>query len=198
MLVSIWVRKAMSLGVEQDRKETDLGVFGIGMKLSSLAQANQVTVLSIKDGKKSVRRIDATWIKENNENRIFKHHQAGSQVYETSYDKMVEEGWSTMVLLEDVHGERRFVTYDREREDALLDEMREGELKPNVISFNATLSACEKGTQWSCALVLVVLSSCLPQITNGRVSKGAPSPKLFWKAWLALLKLRKIRSRLPG
>jgi len=115
--------KAMGLGVEQDRSETDLGVFGIGMKLSSLAQANQVTVRSVKGGKFSVRRIDATWIKENNQNLIFKHHLAGSQVYETSNDKMIEEGWSTMVLLEDIHGEKRFVSYDREREDSMLDEI---------------------------------------------------------------------------
>ena len=30
----------------------------------------------------------------------------------------------------------------------LFEEMRECELKPNVISFNAGLSACEKGGEW--------------------------------------------------
>ena len=38
---------AMSLAKRrEDRPETDLGLFGIGMKISSLAQANEVTVLS--------------------------------------------------------------------------------------------------------------------------------------------------------
>ena len=41
---------AMGLGVRKtDRPIEDLGIFGIGMKLSSLAQANQVTVCSLKD-----------------------------------------------------------------------------------------------------------------------------------------------------
>ena len=37
----------------------------------------------------------------------------------------------------------------------LLDEMRERELKPNVISLNAAMSACEKGGVWRCAFGLL-------------------------------------------
>ena len=33
--------------------------------------------------------------------------------------------------------------------------MREGELKLDVISFSAALSACEKGEVWRCALGLL-------------------------------------------
>ena len=36
----------------------------------------------------------------------------------------------------------------------LLDEMQQRRLEPNVINFNATISACEKGRQWEKALQL--------------------------------------------
>ena len=48
--------KAMQLGSERQRNDTDLGFFGIGMKLSSLAQANQVTVVSTKMNEISIRK----------------------------------------------------------------------------------------------------------------------------------------------
>ena len=42
-----------------------------------------------------------------------------------------------------------------ERALALLDEMPQRSLEPNVISFNAAISACEKGSQWERALSLL-------------------------------------------
>ena len=38
---------------------------------------------------------------------------------------------------------------------SLLDEMRGAGVEPNVISFNATISACEKGGQWERAVSLL-------------------------------------------
>lgn len=118
------LKKAMKLGVEQDRSEDDLGVFGIGMKLSSLAQANQVTVQSVKSSKISIRRIDAGYIKEKNLNKIMKFPISDSIIYQSSNQLMVDEKWSTMVLLEDLHGEKRFRTFDRDPLDALELEMK--------------------------------------------------------------------------
>ena len=37
----------------------------------------------------------------------------------------------------------------------LFEEMRECELKPDVISFSSGLSACEKGGVWRCAVELL-------------------------------------------
>merc|ERR1712118_57970 len=42
-----------------------------------------------------------------------------------------------------------------ERALSLLDEMRERGVSPDVISFNAAISACEKGGQWERALSLL-------------------------------------------
>ena len=38
---------------------------------------------------------------------------------------------------------------------ALLSEMREAKLEPNVISYNAGISACDKSRQWQRALSLL-------------------------------------------
>ena len=40
-------KDAMMLGLQRTRKKSDLGVYGVGLKLSSLSQANEVTVLSL-------------------------------------------------------------------------------------------------------------------------------------------------------
>ena len=40
----------MTLGVKRERSESELGVYGIGMKLSALSQAHEVTVVSKKGG----------------------------------------------------------------------------------------------------------------------------------------------------
>ena len=37
----------------------------------------------------------------------------------------------------------------------MLHEMREGELKPDVIICNDSVSSCEKGEVWRCALGLL-------------------------------------------
>ena len=37
----------------------------------------------------------------------------------------------------------------------MLHEMREGELKPDVIIFNDSVSSCEKGEVWRCAFRLL-------------------------------------------
>ena len=42
-----------------------------------------------------------------------------------------------------------------ERALSLRDEMRERGVTPNVISFNAAISACEKGGKWERALSLL-------------------------------------------
>ena len=44
---------------------------------------------------------------------------------------------------------------------ALLETMRQRALRPNVISYSAATSACEKGGQWQRALELLEGMSCL-------------------------------------
>jgi hypothetical protein len=115
---------AMGLGVrKKDRPVEDLGIFGIGMKLSSLAQANQVTVCSLKDDDFSLRRIDADHIREKDEN-ILKRTSTNSEVFLESQRIFIEENWSTMVLLEDLHGKKRFHSYDRELDDSISKEIK--------------------------------------------------------------------------
>ena len=48
-------KDAMTLGLQRDRKNDDLGVYGVGMKLSSLSQANEVTVASVHNGEYGLR-----------------------------------------------------------------------------------------------------------------------------------------------
>ena len=47
-----------------------------------------------------------------------------SKIYEDSYNLFVEQNWSTMVLLEDLHGEKRFRTFDKSHMDALELELK--------------------------------------------------------------------------
>lgn len=96
------IDKAMTLGVKRERSEAELGVYGIGMKLSALSQAHEVTVVSKKDGSISVRRISSHYIKENNSNQLL-HYPTNSKTYQESYDLFHEGDWSTMILLEDIH-----------------------------------------------------------------------------------------------
>jgi len=115
------LKHAMKLGGDRDRNEHDLGVFGIGMKLSSLSQANQVTIVTLSNGKKATRRIDATYIRERNEN-IIQKFPLSSSAYNSSEDLMIENEWTTMVLLEELHG-ISWITYDVPEDVALEKEI---------------------------------------------------------------------------
>lgn len=108
---------SMQLGHERARNDSDLGIFGIGMKLSALAQANQVTVVSTKSKRVAIRRIDADYIRKFNENKI---HTAGtnSDAFIQSMDAMVDGSWSTMVLLEDI-SRKGWRTYNIDEDVAL-------------------------------------------------------------------------------
>ena len=50
-------RDAMTLGLQRERNNEDLGVYGVGMKLSSLSQANEVTVASVNNEKYGLFRL---------------------------------------------------------------------------------------------------------------------------------------------
>ena len=62
------LKEAMILGsMKESRSSSDLGVYGIGMKISSLSQADEVTVVTRKKkGPVSLRRISAEHIKSKN------------------------------------------------------------------------------------------------------------------------------------
>jgi len=114
--------KAMVLGAERKRVEDELGVFGIGMKLSALAQADQVTIVSKQSGRFSFRRIDADYIKTKNDNQIFKY-PTDSDSYKDSQKVMIDGDWSTMVLLEDIHN-KKWRTWDKEEDESLVKELQ--------------------------------------------------------------------------
>jgi hypothetical protein len=115
-------KDAMMLGLQRTRKKSDLGVYGVGLKLSSLSQANEVTVASVHKGKFGQRRISAGHIKETGRNELLLT-DTGSAAFNDSRGRMIEEEWSTMVLLEDIHTERYFATLDMERNAALEKEV---------------------------------------------------------------------------
>ena len=117
------MKSALRLGVRRNRSETELGVFGIGMKLSSLAQANEVTIYSKKDGNIAIRRISASHISEHNTAEVLKFH-SGSFAFEVCEDKFIEGNWSTMILLEDLHGARRFMSMNKSLQDSLSGEIK--------------------------------------------------------------------------
>jgi hypothetical protein len=105
----------MKLGHSTKTDATKLGVFGVGLKLSSLAQANEVTIQSRQKGKPSrLRRISAPYILKTNTNKLMRSPKSDgdgntSAGYEFCYKKMEDEDWSTFVLLEDIHAADQFV-----------------------------------------------------------------------------------------
>lgn len=94
-------REAMTLGLQRERDNDDLGVYGVGMKLSSLSQANEVTVASVNNGNYGLRRISARHIIETKRNEILTT-STNSEVAKDAYNEMIAGDWSTMVLLEDM------------------------------------------------------------------------------------------------
>ena len=114
---------AMMLGIQRARKVGDLGVFGVGLKLSSLSQANEVTVASVNDRKFGVRRISSDHIINTNKNELMLT-DTGSWAYKHGYETLVGQKWTTMILLEDVHSERRFSSFDMQEDAALSKEIK--------------------------------------------------------------------------
>jgi hypothetical protein len=55
-LDEVSIDAGMTIGAQRKRDKTELGKFGIGMKLSSLSKANTVTMISKSSGKKPVHR----------------------------------------------------------------------------------------------------------------------------------------------
>jgi hypothetical protein len=105
----------MTLGHSTKTDSSKLGVFGVGLKLSSLAQANEVTIQSRVLGKAAnLRRISAPYVLKRNENKLMKYPLVdadgkNSAAYEFCHKKMMEEDWTTFVLLEDIHSVDQFV-----------------------------------------------------------------------------------------
>jgi hypothetical protein len=116
------IDKAMTLGVKRQRSETELGVYGIGMKLSALSQAHEVTVVSKKDSAISIRRISSHHIKENNANELL-HYPTNSKTFTESFDEFHNGKWSTMILLEDVHRSSKWQLMNKGAEQSLMNEI---------------------------------------------------------------------------
>lgn len=134
---------AMTLGGRRDRKETDLGVYGVGLKLSSLSQANEVTVASVHQGEFGLRRISANHIRETERNEILMT-PTSSREYNDAYQRFVEKEFSTMVLLEDMQAERRIESLDSTKDAALVREIRK--IKVHLgITFERVLESNDRG-----------------------------------------------------
>ena len=109
-------KKIMTLGLERKRGKTDLGVYGVGLKLSSLSQAHEVTVASVNNGDFGLRRLSANYIRSTGRNEVQKFPIPESQTYRDARQRMIDEEWSTMVLLEDMHAEDRIISLDSTKE----------------------------------------------------------------------------------
>ena len=120
----------MKLGHSTKTDASKLGVFGVGLKLSSLAQANEVTIQSrTKGNTASLRRISAPYVLKRNENKLMKYPVADSDgnnsaAYEFCSRKMLEEEkWATFVLLEDIHAADQFVAVNENYKTSLSKEL---------------------------------------------------------------------------
>ena len=134
---------AMTLGLERDRSNTDLGVYGVGLKLSSLSQANEVTAASVHRGEFGLRRLSANHILETGRSEVLMT-PTSSQEYNDAYQRMVEDGWSTMVLLEDMHAENRIVDLSSSKSAAFSKEVRR--IKVHLgITFEKVLKSKDRG-----------------------------------------------------
>lgn len=120
----------MKLGHSTKTDASKLGVFGVGLKLSSLAQANEVTIVSRQHGNApSLRRISAPYILKNNQNKLMKYPVSDadgddSSAYKFCYQKMLEEDWSTFVLLESIHAVDQFVAINENYKTSLSKELK--------------------------------------------------------------------------
>ncbi|CAK0790319.1 unnamed protein product, partial [Prorocentrum cordatum] len=86
--------------------------------------------------------------------------------------------------------EGRAVGEQWQRALALLSEMREAKLEPNVISYNAWISACAKGEQWQRALALLSAmreAKLEPNVISYNAGTSACAKGEQWQRALALL-----------
>lgn len=119
----------MKLGHSTKKDATKLGVFGIGLKLSSLAQADEVTIQSRTNGEvPAIRRISAPFIIEKNVNKLMKYPNTDKDgndtfAFEFCHKKMMDEGWSTFVLLEGIHAADQFVAINENYKTSLGKEL---------------------------------------------------------------------------
>ena len=123
------LKEAMTLGsMKESRSSSDLGVYGIGMKISSLSQADEVTVVTRKKkGPVSLRRISAKHIKSKNLSEILKF-PTGTEIYKDSEEEFIQGKWSTMVLLEEINSIDDFKTFADDLDDALNKELKKIEV----------------------------------------------------------------------
>ena len=137
-------RDAMTLGLQRDRNKEDLGVYGVGMKLSSLSQANEVTVASVHNGKYGLRRISAKHIIDTQRNEILTT-SSNSAISKDAYNQMIAEGWSTMVLLEDMErAQGRILSMDSDSAISLNKEIKRIEVHLGL-TFERVLKSKHRG-----------------------------------------------------
>ena len=120
----------MKLGHSTKTDASKLGVFGVGLKLSSLAQADEVTIQSQVKGKNAaLLRISAPYVLKNNVNKLMKVPLSDSEgnlseAYEFCHQKMIDEEWSTFVLLEKIHAADQFVAVNENYKTSLSKELK--------------------------------------------------------------------------
>ena len=107
----------------EERPKTELGIYGVGMKLSSLSQADEVTIASVNKGRFGLRRISANYIKSSGRNKLMVT-STESAAYKEGYEKMIDENWSTMLLLENIHSERKFSSLSSKRSVSINKEIK--------------------------------------------------------------------------
>ncbi len=81
-----------------ERKEDDLGRFGLGLKTASFSQCRSLTVASnISGGKQNIRRWDLDYVGKHNEWRLLKTPRVGSDIL---ISKSLDLEHGTIILLE--------------------------------------------------------------------------------------------------
>jgi light-regulated signal transduction histidine kinase (bacteriophytochrome) len=94
--------QSMDIGAIKERNRMDLGKFGIGLKLSSLAQAKEITVITKTKNKDAVcRRISYEYIKRTNDLRLLKTINPESH-YEHAEELLNNFDTGTVVLWEEM------------------------------------------------------------------------------------------------
>lgn len=137
-------KDSMTLGLQRHRNDEDLGVYGVGLKLSSLSQANEVNVASVHKQKFGLRRISARHIIETGRNELLTT-PTNSEVWNEAYSEMVRDGWSTMVLLEDMaSAQARILSMDSERAVSLNKEIKRIEVHLGL-TFERVLKSRHRG-----------------------------------------------------
>ena len=113
----------MEIGKVESEDNSRLGTYGVGMKLSSLTQAEEITIYSKPPGQdeRSLRRISKTLIESAGELILGNTTNPNPLIEQTKITELFDEGYNTIVTLESMHKMNLNVSMENTPEELFTD-----------------------------------------------------------------------------